>query len=656
MSHLNNKQQNQLERERIAAARQAKSARMVEAMTATILAAADHNSDDDDEVMVVKKEKSNTTKTKTSTPERGRMDFKHGNVSHFINGRKTTAEAAYNTYNWAAYIAGAVTMYHTAIGETTNINLEAFSAILTNAFMIYGPKQSVELSAVSACMEHINDNDVDAFEAMNKASRAIRNNGPARVYSDAVITGKTGMIADLSTGEIVVPQEKGLSIRATQSLASLLVATAPKPYVAMEEIIADLGHYDTHLAPVNDYLAKIEESADECPEIIENNSFRRLSKVPGTMSTDIKVRSKHGVYQAAYSCLEQYHEEAIDLVVVPEYTLGMTGLYDSLGTASRVIPLPKSAEHYSLTLFSTVENYEDGLRSLLKLEEERRLDPEIRKESGSARSALHAPYAAYYHAMRTEPQGRTPLNLRYVRMADEAYVGTKELLFGAQEGKYDHSPALVRVSDYFQAQVKSLEGYCIIIDLPMMVGVYVSPAYVTNYFKASLIDRSGRPKCTDGFYVLKPGPKGTEIHYSAWIEKYIFAHISGSLMGSEIKETILDHYMKGYREERKGNTVVASIIRDLRICYDKQIPTLSKIVVITPGYSAHKAFKYRTIMCDFDAIPDVEYQTAVKAAEGGGEKPPAPPEVEVVAATPPPDDFGDWTYDADEDDQGAGGS
>jgi len=608
------------------------------------------SSDDDDEPLPVKKK---TSKKSNPHDERGKMEFKHGNIMHYINGKKVSTETAYNTYNWAAYVAGAVTMYHTAIGNTTNINLEVFSAILTNAFMVYGPKQQLELPAVAACMEYINDNDVDPWDAMSTASRAIKANAPARVYSDAVITGNTGMVVDLSTGDVVVPQQSGLSVRATQALAPLLVATVPKPSQAMEEVIADLGHHDRNLASVEDFLQKMLDS-DLCPDITENNSFRKLSKVPGLMSNDLMVRAKHGTYQGIYTCLDEYHEEPIDLLVVPEYTLGMTGSYDSMGTVSRVIPLPKSVEHYSATLFSTVESYEDGLRSLLKLEEERKANPEVRKTAGSARAALHAPYATYYKAMREEPQGTTPKGLRYVRLVQPDFVGMSELLDGAQRGRFDDSPAMVRVSDFFHAQVKSLEGFCIVSDLPMMVGLYVSPAYVQKYFKKSLIDRSGRPKCIDGFYVLKPGPKGTEARYSAWIEKYIFAHMAGSIMGPEAKEKILEHYMAGYKEVRKGNDTIRLIIRDLRLCYDNQYPSLVKGVILTPGYSMRKAFKYRTIFCDFDVLEDDEFQEAVKAV--GGVSP--PPDVPDPIPTPSDtgesvavveDVFPDWEYAADDD-------
>lgn len=524
------------------------------------------------------------------------VSFNMGRILHVVDGKVMSAEHAFNMYNWSAYIAAALSMYHDSIGWE-NANNELFAGILTNCMHIYGPKQDVNMAAVSASVDYIYMEEIYPHDAMRTASISLRSNAPLKVFSDAVVLGKTAMVADTSSGNIEVPEEPDLSVRATECMSNLVTASLPKPVEAMEAVIADLGKFDASLAPVIKQL----EGASKSPSIVinETNPHRRLTKTPGLMSEGPVVPGKHGVYQRALECVQRYHKEKPDILVVPEYNMNATGSWDSAGSMSAVVPLPDEPQHYSLLLYSTVANYEDGLRNMALTEVNMKNDVDFRKQAGSARAYIHAPYEETYEQMRNNGQGLTPTNLRYTTLYSQDYVGTQDLLNGASMGRFNNYPVLVRAADFYQARLKSLEGSVIWIDLPMMVGLYFSPVYVHKYFGEDTHD-NGLPRHAKGFYVMRPMPHKVEGLYSSFIEKYIFAHISGSLLGPDVRKIFLESFLKGYQQQRKGTQVVQKIIQALQYCYDDVEPTLTKVGMMVPGYSALKAFKNRTIFMDFE--------------------------------------------------------
>jgi len=596
MSNQTNDLQIQHERDKLAAVKRRQAAKNLEQLSANKIAWGVSHIEEDDYVNLGR----NPEKTSTRDVVFGdsRINFSGGGITHVVNGQKMSAESAFTSFNWAAYVAGALHMYHSATGWE-GANSELFLAILTNCLQIYGPAQDASPSAVAACAEHIADEELIPFEVMRKASIAIKTDAPSQVYSDAVILGVTGMVADTITGSITIPEHEDLAIRATEAFGNTLTVAVSKPMKAMEEIIADIGKYDVQLADVQTQLQNSVDSGSP-PEIKETNPHRRLTKVPGLMSDEICVTSKHGYYQRALACCQKYLAVKPEVMVVPGYTIGVSGSYDSMGSVSRVIPLPPSSEHYSLLLYSICDSYEDGLRSLANTEIRMKNDPDYREHVGNARSVIHAPFEDAYDKMR-RGQGLTPRGLEYISLWDQGFVGTSDLLKLQPKGRFDNHPVLVRATDFFQARKKSLEGECIIIDPPSMTGLYFTPVFISKYFAEGTHSTSGALKQAKGFYVLRAMPDKTESLYSSWIEKYIFAHLAGSLLGGGVREKILTGYMAGYQKGRQGTQLVARIMQDLRYCYDDISPTLTKIVMLTPGYSATKAFKNRTIFCDFEA-------------------------------------------------------
>lgn len=580
------------------------------------------------------------SRSKSGVPE---TKFNMGNIIHVVDGKIMSAENAFNTYNWSAYVAAALTMYHESIGWE-HANNELFAGILTNCMHIYGPKQDINMGAVAASIEYIDWEEMHPYDAMRTAAIAIKTDAPARVFADAVVLGKTAMVVDALNGKVEVQEEPDLSIRATEALAPLLVATVPKPVLAMEKVVADLGKFDVSLSSVEQQL---QASVNGNPfDIKETNPHRRLTKTPGLMASGPYVPGKHGVYQRCLECVQVYHKDPPQILVVPEYNWNASGSYDSAGTMSAVIPLPEKPEHYSLLLYSVMADYEDGLRSLAITEARMRDDAEYRKQVKSARAVIHAPYEDKYDDMRGNGQGLTPKDLRYTTLWDASYTGTQDIINGASTGRFNNHPVLMRAADYFQARKRSLEGEFIWVDLPLMVGLYFSPTYIQRYFADKTLTEDGSIKHARGFYVMRPKPDKVEGLYSSFIEKYIYSHLTGSILGGDARDKLLLSYLKSYQSQRSGTKVVQKIIQDLRYCYDSVEPTLTKVGMLVPGYSATKAFKHRTLFCDFE-IDDYEFQSTM----GEGIERPPPPENESENGTsdihpPPPADTGGDEFDS----------
>jgi len=166
-----------------------------------------------------------------------------------------------------------------------------------------------------------------------------------------------------------------------------------------------------------------------------------------------------------------------------------------------------------------------------------------------------------------------------------------------------------------------------------MACLYFSPVFIENYFAENTRTKSGGIKHSKGFYVMKTMPVGAETLYSSWIEKYIYSHLVGTLLGQDSRNTLIDKFLSGYKSERQGSKFVQSVIKDLRYCYDHMIPTLTNVVLMVPGYSATKAFKNRTVFTDWEA-QDSEFQAYVQ--ETGGVATP-PPEEDQKSDSPPPE-------------------
>jgi len=525
------------------------------------------------------------------------VSHRQGHIIFTINGKNMSPESAFNTMNVAAFIAAQWCVLNPnklADGE----EFEIFIAMALESIALFGPMSPVGTEAVAASIVHIKLNKLDAYTVMQEKKRLIKDNAPREFFADAVMSGITATEVDVQSGAVAVLDRKDLTIRATETLGLLNKAVCTSPVVKANKTLGELSKLNSRVTPVEEQLLNMYHD-EKVPTIKETNSFRAYSDSYGLMSSIPVVSGTHGLLQLSYECLHKYSAEKPDVMLVPGYNQTLTGRFDSCGSASRVIPVPDKPELRTLLLGSIMVGYDELLERAKDIEDMIQ-ETKTKGDADNARILLHKDYGSSYEAYISSSRAITSYGVKTMTIYGPDPISTKKFQSMNVEGMLDDYPVLMRAADYLQLVEAGDRSNFVFVDLPCMIGLRISYRYAKAYFSSNLITSDGVMKSSkSGWYMFNTSRIRSAKSYSTILAKYIFAFLMARTNGDdEMLEIILGRFTHSMQANPKMYNGQLTILSALRSVYDRIDPPLSKVMMLVPGFSAIKAYKYTSYMSE----------------------------------------------------------